>query len=32
MIASGQATIVVGTHALFQEGVAFHDLALAVVD
>ena len=24
--------IVVGTHALFQEGVVFHDLALAVVD
>jgi ATP-dependent DNA helicase RecG len=31
-IADGSAAIVVGTHALFQEGVAFHDLALAVVD
>ena len=31
-IASGQAAIVVGTHALFQEAVAFADLALAVVD
>jgi ATP-dependent DNA helicase RecG len=31
-IASGAAGIVVGTHALIQESVAFHDLALAVVD
>jgi ATP-dependent DNA helicase RecG len=31
-IASGQAPIVVGTHALLQESVAFADLALAVVD
>jgi len=31
-IASGQAPIVVGTHALFQEAVSFADLALAVVD
>ena len=31
-IASGEIDIVVGTHALFQEGVDFHDLALAVVD
>jgi ATP-dependent DNA helicase RecG len=31
-IATGQATIVVGTHALLQEAVAFADLALAVVD
>jgi ATP-dependent DNA helicase RecG len=31
-LASGEIDIVVGTHALFQEGVAFHDLALAVVD
>ncbi len=31
-VASGQAPIVVGTHALFQETVAFADLALAVVD
>jgi ATP-dependent DNA helicase RecG len=31
-IASGQAGIVVGTHALLQDRVAFADLALAVVD
>jgi ATP-dependent DNA helicase RecG len=31
-LASGAVSIVVGTHALFQEGVAFRDLALAVVD
>ena len=31
-LASGQAAIVVGTHALLQESVAFADLALAVVD
>jgi ATP-dependent DNA helicase RecG len=31
-IESGQAGIVVGTHALLQEKVAFADLALAVVD
>ena len=31
-IASGQAAIVVGTHALLQEKVSFADLALAVVD
>ncbi|WP_372018745.1 ATP-dependent DNA helicase RecG [Pseudoxanthomonas sp. 10H] len=31
-VASGQAQVVVGTHALMQEGVAFHDLALVVVD
>ena len=31
-IASGEADIVIGTHALFQEGVEFRDLALAVVD
>ncbi|MDX1517354.1 MAG: ATP-dependent DNA helicase RecG, partial [Woeseiaceae bacterium] len=31
-IASGDARIVVGTHALFQEGVEFHDLALVVID
>jgi ATP-dependent DNA helicase RecG len=30
--AAGRAHIVVGTHALIQEGVAFHDLGLAVVD
>ncbi|MGA8047911.1 MAG: ATP-dependent DNA helicase RecG [Dermatophilaceae bacterium] len=31
-IATGSAGIVVGTHALIQEGVEFHDLALVVVD
>ena len=31
-LASGEVAIAVGTHALFQEGVAFKDLALAVVD
>ena len=28
----GEATIAIGTHALFQEGVEFRDLALIVVD
>lgn len=31
-VASGAAQVVVGTHALMQEGVAFHDLALVIVD
>jgi ATP-dependent DNA helicase RecG len=31
-IEAGAAPIVVGTHALFQEDVAFRDLALAVID
>ncbi len=31
-IASGQARIVIGTHALFQEGVRFSNLALVVID
>jgi ATP-dependent DNA helicase RecG len=31
-LASGAAQLVVGTHALFQEEVAFRDLALAVID
>lgn len=31
-VASGRAQVVVGTHALMQESVAFHDLALAIVD
>jgi ATP-dependent DNA helicase RecG len=31
-IADGSAPFVVGTHALFQEGVEFHDLALVVID
>src|SRR5207248_306064 len=28
----GEIDLIVGTHALFQEQVAFHDLALAIVD
>ncbi len=31
-LAAGEIDIAVGTHALFTEGVAFRDLALAVVD
>ncbi|KQT15607.1 ATP-dependent DNA helicase RecG [Methylobacterium sp. Leaf399] len=31
-LAEGRIDILVGTHALFQDGVAFHDLGLAVVD
>ncbi len=31
-IADGRANIVVGTHALIQETVQYHDLALAIVD
>ena len=31
-IASGQAQIIIGTHALFSEDVTFKDLALTVVD
>ncbi len=31
-VASGQAQVVVGTHALMQDAVAFHDLALAIID
>ncbi|MGV8923027.1 MAG: ATP-dependent DNA helicase RecG [Thermomonas sp.] len=31
-VASGAAQLVVGTHALMQGGVEFHDLALAIVD
>ncbi|MFN3855633.1 MAG: ATP-dependent DNA helicase RecG [Phreatobacter sp.] len=31
-LASGDTAIVVGTHALFQEGVTFRDLGLAVID
>ncbi len=31
-IAGGAAQLVVGTHALMQEGVTFRDLALAIVD
>ncbi len=32
LIASGTASVVVGTHALFQEGVAFKNLALSITD
>jgi ATP-dependent DNA helicase RecG len=31
-LASGEIGILIGTHALFQEGVAFKDLALVVID
>ncbi|GAB5506337.1 MAG: ATP-dependent DNA helicase RecG [Rhizobiaceae bacterium] len=31
-IASGEADIVIGTHALFQEAVEYRDLGLAVID
>src|SRR3712207_1824880 len=31
-LADGSIQVAVGTHALFQEGVAFHDLGVAVVD
>jgi ATP-dependent DNA helicase RecG len=31
-VASGAASIAIGTHALFQEQVAFHRLGLAIVD
>lgn len=31
-IASGEAQIIVGTHALFQDAITYHDLMLAVVD
>ncbi len=31
-IADGSIDIVVGTHAVIQEGVEFHDLAIAVID
>jgi ATP-dependent DNA helicase RecG len=31
-IAAGRTQIVVGTHAVFQEAVAYHDLGLVVVD
>lgn len=31
-ISGGDAQVVVGTHALFQDEVAFHDLAMVVID
>lgn len=32
LIASGEASIVIGTHALFQDEVQFHNLGLAIID
>lgn len=32
LVASGEAALVVGTHAVIQEQVRFHNLALAVID
>jgi ATP-dependent DNA helicase RecG len=31
-VARGEAQLVVGTHALLEEGVAFHDLGLVIID
>ncbi len=31
-IADGRAQLVIGTHALFQEGVSFHKLGLSIID
>lgn len=31
-IASGQVQVIIGTHALFQDEVTFHDLGLVIVD
>lgn len=31
-VAAGEATMIFGTHAVFQEGVDFHSLQLAVID
>lgn len=31
-IASGEAKLIVGTHALFQKGVEYHKLGLAIID
>jgi ATP-dependent DNA helicase RecG len=31
-IAGGEAQIVIGTHALFQDDIKFHDLGMAVID
>jgi len=31
-IASGEADVVIGTHALIQQGLDYHDLALVIVD
>ena len=32
MISDGSAQVIIGTHALFQEEVIFHDLALTIID
>lgn len=32
MIGDGSAQVIIGTHALFQEEVIFHDLALTIID
>ena len=32
LLASGEAQVVIGTHALFQEQVRYHDLALVIID
>ncbi len=32
LVASGEARIIVGTHALLSEGVDFHDLGMVVID
>lgn len=32
LVASGEASVVIGTHALFQSGVEFRDLALVIID
>jgi ATP-dependent DNA helicase RecG len=32
LIESGEAQVVIGTHALFQENVSFHNLALVIID
>ena len=31
-VATGETNVLVGTHALFQEGVAYHDLGLVIID
>ena len=31
-VASGATSVIIGTHALFQESVVFHDLTLSIID
>ncbi|MBZ0298590.1 MAG: ATP-dependent DNA helicase RecG [Anaerolineae bacterium] len=31
-VANGSVDVIIGTHALIQEGVEFHDMALAIID